>query len=61
MKKQIIVLAFIAIAASMTACQWDSMKKENKTTATDSTEIVMDSTMVDSTATIATSDSASVK
>jgi hypothetical protein len=38
MKKQIIVLAFIAIAASMTACQWDSMKKT--TTSTDSTMVI---------------------
>ena len=41
MKKQIIVLAFIAIAASMTACQWASMKKE--TTSTDSTVVIADS------------------
>jgi hypothetical protein len=59
MKTQLMMLALIAI--TLGSCQWDSMKKENKTTATDSTEIVMDSTMVDSTATIATSDSASVK
>jgi hypothetical protein len=54
MKKQIIVLAFIAIAASMTACQWDSMKKTTTSTSdstemvSDSVETIMDSVAVDS-------------
>lgn len=53
MKKQIIVLAFIAIAASMTACQWPTVKKETKSTDStaviaDSVEIAMDSVATDS-------------
>jgi|688.fasta_scaffold202993_6 hypothetical protein len=52
MRKLLVMLAFVAIA--MTACQWESMKKENKSTSdstemvSDSVETIMDSVSVDS-------------
>lgn len=53
MKKQLIVMALIAISTLMTSCQWPSMKKETKSTDStiviaDSIKIAMDSIVVDS-------------
>ena len=59
MKKQLMMLAFIAIAGTMVSCQWDSMKKETK--STDSTAVITDSVMVDSTVIATESDTTSVK
>lgn len=53
MKKQLILVAFAIAVMTMTACQWESMKKEVKSTdstivITDSVEAAMDSVVVDS-------------
>jgi hypothetical protein len=53
MKKQLILVAFAIAVMTMTACQWESMKKEVKSTdstivITDSVEAAIDSVVVDS-------------